>query len=1538
MKHQEWVKRTSVTLAVLLAISPAAQAAAPRDAASRTGVRAQAPKRVDLTGKVARVQQQRQKRITQADRAAAAQRLEEQRQKIEAARATLGTTATSTRTTTTQKTMSFGAVTPAAGALPYDPIPTGPAPGAVPDYYTTPNWAFSPPLRKFIDSLPGLGPSGASTLDGYYLPVAVADTKTYPGSDYYEIELREYQHRFHRELNETTLRGYVQVNPGTDANGNNTVAPPPISYLGPVIVSERDRPVRIKFTNKLPAGEGGDLEIPVDESIMGAGQGPLYPNGSDCDNTADGSTCAKFPQNRAAIHLHGGRTPWISDGTPFQWVTPADEQTPYPKGVSLENVPDMPDPGPGSTTYYYSNQQSARLMFYHDHAWGITRLNVLVGEAAGYLITDQHERKLVDDGVIPAEQIPLIIQDRTFVDADVIRDTDPLWNWGTGAKDANGVAAPNTGDLWIPHVYMPAENPADLGGMAAMGRWVYGPWFWPPTTDIKYPPIANPHYDPRCSDPDPAVYALCETPGQAPLIPATPSPSVGMETFFDTQTVNGVAFPYLEVDPRAYRFRVLNASNDRFVNLSIYEADGSQVASDGRQATEIRMVDATVKNWDPNLFPLWPGDGREGGVPDPTKAGPPVIQIGTEGGFLPRPVVIPAQPIGYFTDPTAFNFGNVKDKALALGPAERADVVIDFSRYAGKTLILYNDAPTAFPALDIRTDFYAGNPDYSDVGGYGRVPPGSTTGAKEGVQVGYGPNTRTVMQIRVKDVAPAPEFSVANLQQAFAPDATTGKKGVFETAQEPIIVGQAGFNGVYSNVTFPSNWPYWGIAGIHDDKISFKTVAGNLIKDLPMEPKGIHDEMGASFDPEYGRMSGNLGVEFPKVGNNIQNFTLYDFTDPSTEIVFENITPPLGDGTQLWKISHNGVDTHPIHFHIFDVQLVNRVGWDGGIRLPDPNEMGWKDTIRISPLEDTIVAMRPKPPALPFNIPDSYRPLNPGIPLHSTMGFTNTDPITHQAITPPVTNEIVNYAWEYVWHCHILSHEEMDMMRPIILNVQSIVPPAPGGLAAVANAGPVTLTWSDPTPVNYVTQVGFGLKTAEIGFRIERALGTSGQFQPVGSALANATSFVDGTAVDGLQYRYRVVAYNEAGATASNEVSVNSPPVAGVSPTAVAFGYGQVGVATATKRVTVSNTGLGQLLVGAISISGTNAADFTQTNTCGGAVPSNGTCAIDVTFKTGAPGARTASLAIPTNDPVGPTVTVGLQGTGVAVTLTASAPSPGNVGVPVQFTASAQGVTGAQYRFWFSNNNGATYTVVKDWNSTNTWTLDGTYPAANYRIVADARVDTTSNTRIAYATALFTLTSVAPATGVTLTTNLSSPQLVGTPVTFIAAGQGSTSPYQYRFQLSTNNGATYTVVQNWGDAASWTLNTAVAGNYRVLAEVKTNATSTTRDAYTSLIFTMSTYAKATGVTLVASPKSPSAVGTPVLFTATGQGSTNYHYRFSVSTNNRATWTQVQSWGSSNTYTLPGTYAAGTVWVLAEVKADPLSLTRDAWTSLNQSLQ
>ena len=1053
--------RTSLAAVVLvLGLAAYASAAAPSGSSDAPDTATKA--------KIARIQTLR---VSQGEREVAAARMKLM-QRLAASR----------KSVESGKPLNFSAAAMVSAAA------APPGPGGVPDYFgSTPNWAYSPLLRKFVDGLPGFGPGKANTL-GQYLSVAKPDTITYPGSDYYEIELREYEEQMHSDLQPTRLRGYVQVNKGTNSAGNNTLAPDAIHYLGPTIFATKDRPVRVKFTNKLPTGAGGDLFLPVDTSVMGSGLGP------------DGVNM--YTQNRATLHLHGGKTVWISDGTPHQWITPAGENTPYPRGVSVKNVPDMPDPGDGSMTFYYSNQQSARMLWVHDHSLGITRLNVYAGEASGYMITDDAEKKLIADNTIPADQIPLIIQDKTFVDTSTILATDPTWNWGTTAP------VPHAGDLWVPHVYVPAQNPADLSGMNATGRWHYGPWFWPPVTNIENPPMPNPYYDP------------INAPWEPPLMPATPNPSVGMENYNDTPLINGTAYPVLEVDPKPYRLRILNAANDRFFNLQMYVADPSTTSSDGRKNTEVKMVPATATTGFPEL---WPTDGRVGGVPDPATAGPEWVQIGTESGFLPKPAIIPNQPVTWNMDPTTFNMGNVADHSLLLGNAERADVVVDFSAYAGKTIILYNDAPTAFPALDQRTDYFTGGPDLRDTGGTAPT------------DVGFGPNTRTIMQIKVAATTPAPAFDLAGLEAAFASTATA--EGVFAKSQNPIIVPDARYNSAY-NSTFTVD-PY---VRIYQTSMSFKTVDSVAVT-MPLGAKAIQDEQGETFDLLYGRMSAKLGLEMPGTNAANQNFILYSYIDPTTENLTDSMTPlsPVGaDGTQIWKITHNGVDTHPVHFHLFDVQVINRVGWDNGVRPPDDNELGWKDTVRISPLEDTIVALKPVAPKADFGVPDSVRPLNPAAPIGSTMDFANIDPNTGQRPPVPVTNEMTNFGWEYVWHCHILSHEEMDMMRPMSLFVARSIMDTPSLAATGTPGSPITLRWTDGTPAG--DPATFGNAMNEIGFRVERATVTSAgvesTYTVIGNALANQTSFTDTSTIDGIAYRYVVYAYSAAGEVPSNSVTV----------------------------------------------------------------------------------------------------------------------------------------------------------------------------------------------------------------------------------------------------------------------------------------------------------------------------------------------------------------------------------------------------------------
>jgi FtsP/CotA-like multicopper oxidase with cupredoxin domain len=1002
-------------------------------------------------------------------------------------------------------------------------------------------------IRKFVDSLPQL--NTANNL-GQMLPIGVPDQGTYPGCDYYIIELRQYTEKMHSDLPATTLRGYVQVN----AAGADVA---PIHYLGPIIVATRNRPVRIKFVNKLPTAAGGNLFIPVDTTYMGAGAGP---NGGN------------YTENRATLHLHGGNTIWISDGTPHQWTTPANETTAYPTGVAVHQVPDMNGgvQPQGTLTFFYSNQQSARLMFYHDHAYGITRLNVYAGEAAGYLLTDQVEQDLINgtnlSGAnptgarpLPNLGIPLVIQDRTFVDATTIASQDPTWNWGTTPP------TPHTGDLWWPHVYMPNQNPYVQSGANACGRWDYGPWFWPPWT-VSIPPATNPYYNPAAA------------PWEPPVIPGTPNPSGTPESFMDTPIVNGTAYPYLTVQPTLTRFRILNACNDRFVNLQLYlvtsilsaikiNGGGSGYASapavtitggggtgavatatvtggvvtaiavtsigsgytsaptvtiasptSGTTATataiiytglaEVGMLPANAGAW-PADYPT--ADSRAGGFPDPALRGPAIIQIGTEGGFLPAPALVTNRPVGYDYNRRSITVLNVLEKAVFMGPAERADIIVDFTNFAGKTLILYNDAPAPVPAFDPRIDYFTNDGDQVSTGGAPNTIPG------------YGPNTRTIMQIRVaagaSSTAPPNDYNPATLTAL-----TTALANAFRISQETIIRPQAPYNAVY-NGNFPSDATAY--VPIQATTHTFTPIGQATPITMALLPKGIQE----LFTNDYGRMNALLSYEIPNTNGTVQTTIIQAYIDPPNEIMANsNAATPIGatgDGTQIWKFTHNGVDTHAMHFHLFNVQLINRVGWDGAIKPAEPNELGWKETVQMNPLEDIIVALRPiAANNHPFKLPNSVRLLDPTRPQDSPMGFTNVNPLG----TPvTVTNQMTNFGWEYVTHCHLLGHEENDMMRPMCFVV---APEAPSGLNAVGVPGRIQLNWTNNA-----------LNATSLS--IERALDSAftNSLVALTPSSAAATTYNDTTAAVGTPYFYRIIASNTVGST----VFTGYPTMTGVS-------------------------------------------------------------------------------------------------------------------------------------------------------------------------------------------------------------------------------------------------------------------------------------------------------------------------------------------------------------------------------------------------------
>jgi len=148
-------------------------------------------------------------------------------------------------------------------------------------------FAQSPLIHKFTVPLPGVGPGG--------IPTATPTSIIFDGltTDQFNLTVREFTQWVHPDLpvaTPTKFWGYSD-----NFTGANT-------YLGPIIVATRDKPVLLNVTNALPNSH----ILPVDNTLI-AGMG---------------LTVGQLPVNRIATHLHGGLTPWFSDGTPFQGFTP----------------------------------------------------------------------------------------------------------------------------------------------------------------------------------------------------------------------------------------------------------------------------------------------------------------------------------------------------------------------------------------------------------------------------------------------------------------------------------------------------------------------------------------------------------------------------------------------------------------------------------------------------------------------------------------------------------------------------------------------------------------------------------------------------------------------------------------------------------------------------------------------------------------------------------------------------------------------------------------------------------------------------------------------------------------------------------------------------------------------------------------------------------------------------------------------------------------------------------------------------------------
>jgi FtsP/CotA-like multicopper oxidase with cupredoxin domain len=588
----------------------------------------------------------------------------------------------------------------------------------------------------------------------------------------------------------------------------------------------------------------------------------------------------------------------------------------------------------GVGSYHYLNDQPSTTIWYHDHSLGMTRLNVMAGPAGFWLIRDDAsgsgETGLT--GILPGpapvrgedlietnvagrhkyREIPIVIQGRSF-------NADGSLFYPDNRAFFEGLNVAGTDALTNPSSTGPGQFPQGTGELLIDMD--------PATSDIA--PIWNP------------------------------------EAFFNTMVVNGVTWPKLEVAPAQYRFRLLNGTNSRFLNLAlkITDAAGNPVPASKTFYRTKANGDVVSRVIDINELEFY--------------------QIGAEQSLKPTVTAIRTGRATDLSTATFNNWGRIvrptkqstNQQALLMGIAERADVIVDFRGLPDGTIItMTNTAPD------------------EPFGGFPTAPADpDTTGqvmrfVVNSAHLGLSP-TDELRDLSNKPLNPAPAaWDVRDL-----------------------VVDPAALENFSVALTAPTTRE---LALLEEEStlICAKTDAlGNVVQLPDFAPTsggqcanaaGTVHRRALPFAPKAAVL-GTLDA------SNTPTVTLW--SDPITTNVNAD-----GSGTQTaeqWNLHNLTVDGHPIHIHLVKFKVLGRYAEGSqpgsgtstvsrrrtdpaGIAGIEPWEDGWKDTVITYPGEVTSVAAD-------FDINGLY-----------------------------------------VWHCHIVEHEDNEMMVPLCVGVAGVDCPA----------------------------------------------------------------------------------------------------------------------------------------------------------------------------------------------------------------------------------------------------------------------------------------------------------------------------------------------------------------------------------------------------------------------------------------------------------------------------------------------------------------
>ncbi|HEX2293084.1 MAG TPA: multicopper oxidase [Gaiellaceae bacterium] len=391
-------------------------------------------------------------------------------------------------------------------------------------------------------AIPG-GTLDPTTIPKYTTPLLIPPVMPKAGTikmrggkpaDYYEISMKQItQQILPASLPMTTVWGYGSVNGAGSKNALLLHNAPSLT-----IEAQWNRPVRIKWINDLKDASGFLPHLlPVDPTLHWANP-PGGTAGRDTRPTFDTTPDAYTGPVPIVTHVHGAvGVADDSDGYAEAWYLPAaggipanyaTEGTWYSFFKAKAKASYGVDWGPGYATFQYPNHNRASTIWYHDHALGMTRLNVYAGPAGFYLIRGG-----------PAG-------DKAVLDSR------------SGKTAVLPGPAPNEGDKFPPNKTY-REIPIAIQDRAFNSD---GSLFYPDSREF---------FD----------GATASEPG---FIPDTDlSPIWNPEFFGNTIMVNGNTWPFQNVEQRRYRFRFLNGCQSRFLILDFANIPGAEVWQIGNE-------------------------------------------------------------------------------------------------------------------------------------------------------------------------------------------------------------------------------------------------------------------------------------------------------------------------------------------------------------------------------------------------------------------------------------------------------------------------------------------------------------------------------------------------------------------------------------------------------------------------------------------------------------------------------------------------------------------------------------------------------------------------------------------------------------------------------------------------------------------------------------------------------------------------------------------------------------------------------------------